>query len=330
MSDSANLERLLSALAYIPAEDRETWLHVGMALKHELGDDGFPHFDAWSEKSENYNARDVAAVWRSFREAGKVTAGTLYHYAKAHGWKSDLPPDPDRLKRQRLAAERAAVDAALRAKDRARAAALARTLWSAGGRVRAHPYLVRKQVSPSDTLRELSGETMRSLLGYTPKQGGVGLSGPVLLAPVKIAGALSTLELIDEAGRKSALRGGAKKGGYWASGALGATIAIGEGIATALTISAALAASAVASLSCTNLLPVAIYLRSRYPLARIMVCGDLGNGQRDAEKAALAVGGICVVPDFGPDRPDGATDFNDLQCLDGLEAVRRQLEDACS
>ena len=330
MSEPASLERLLSALPFVPADDREIWLHVGMALKHELGDDGFPHYDAWSQSAESYNARDTASVWRSFRGAGKVTAGTLFHYAKAHGWKSDLPPDPRREDRRRLAAERAAAEALLLAKDRERAALQARTLWRAAHPVLEHPYLERKQVVPVPSLRELDAESVRKVIGYAPRQGDVLLSGRILIAPVKIAGSLSTVELIDEAGRKSALRGGAKKGGYWASEAPGSTIAIGEGIATALTLKEALAASAVASLSCGNLLPVALYLRSRFPLARLVVCADLGNGQRDAEKAALAVGAILAVPDFGKERPEGATDFNDLRCLYGLEEVRRQLEDVCN
>jgi putative DNA primase/helicase len=327
MNPEFSLERLLSALACIPADDRDMWLHVGMALKAELGDDGFRHFDAWSENAENYNARATASVWRSFRGAGKITAGTLYHYAKLHGWQSDLPPDPDRVERRKLHAERAAVDAAMLAKDRAQAVHFAKELWFQAHDPLDHPYLLRKQLRSMPTVRELTASTVASILGYQPKSGDRVLEGRLLIVPVKIAGALSTVELIDVAGHKSALRGGAKKAGYWATGPQEGTILIAEGMATAATVSMALAAPGVAALSCGNLLPVAEYMRIRFPTARLVICADIGNGQAHAEKASLAVGGCLAVPDFGKSRPHDATDFNDLFCMDGLDIVREQLRD---
>lgn len=69
-------------------------------------------------------------------------------------------------------------------------------------------------------------------------------------------------------------------------------------------------------------------MRERYPAARLVILADLGNGQKDAEDAARSVGGLVAVPDFGPNRPDDATDFNDLVALRGLEAVRRCIEAA--
>ena len=327
MKPEFSLDRLLSALACIPADDRDMWLHVGMALKAELGDDGFPHFDAWSQNAENYDARATASVWRSFRGAGKITAGTLYHYAKVHGWKSDLPPDPDQAERRKLAAERSAVDAALLAKDRAKAVQHAKAVWFRAHEHADHPYLQRKQLRSLPTVRALAAETVAEIIGYQPKMGDRALSGSLLIVPVKISGALSTLELIDEAGHKSALRGGAKKAGYWATGPQEATILIAEGMATAATVSMALAYPGVAALSCGNLLPVAEYMRARFPLARIVVCADVGNGQSHGARAALVVGGCLAVPDFDPSRPHDATDFNDLYCMDGLELVREQLRD---
>ncbi|MDC6286854.1 DNA primase, partial [Ralstonia solanacearum] len=65
------------------------------------------------------------------------------------------------------------------------------------------------------------------------------------------------------------------------------------------------------------------------------VCADddietAGNpGLTKAREAAQAIGALLAVPDFGPERPDGATDFNDLAVacghgavLDCIEAVR--------
>jgi putative DNA primase/helicase len=37
------------------------------------------------------------------------------------------------------------------------------------------------------------------------------------------------------------------------------------------------------------------------------------------------VGGVLCISDFGDNRPEGATDFNDLARLYGIEAVKRLL-----
>jgi putative DNA primase/helicase len=77
-----------------------------------------------------------------------------------------------------------------------------------------------------------------------------------------------------------------------------------------------------------NLLPVARALRGDFPDLRLIVCADddaktPGNpGLTKAREAAQAVGGLLAVPDFGSNRPEGATDFNDLHRHAGPEAVR--------
>lgn len=86
--------------------------------------------------------------------------------------------------------------------------------------------------------------------------------------------------------------------------------------------------SSIAALSCGNLPTVARAMRERYPAARLVILADLGNGQKDAEDAARSVGGLVAVPDFGPNRPDDATDFNDMATLRRLEVVRRCIEAA--
>lgn len=47
--------------------DRETWRNVGMALKHEFGEDGWIVFDRWSKQQpEKYDRRTNKAQWQSF------------------------------------------------------------------------------------------------------------------------------------------------------------------------------------------------------------------------------------------------------------------------
>ena len=50
-------DTLQTALYTIPAEDRETWVQVGMALHAEFGDAGFDLWESWSKQSERYKTR---------------------------------------------------------------------------------------------------------------------------------------------------------------------------------------------------------------------------------------------------------------------------------
>jgi len=57
-------DSIRSALAHVPAHDRDTWLRMGMAVKSELGDGGFDLWDEWSQQDASYRAADARAVWR--------------------------------------------------------------------------------------------------------------------------------------------------------------------------------------------------------------------------------------------------------------------------
>jgi len=224
------------------------------------------------------------------------------------------------------------------AKRHVEAATRAAAIWKDALPAREdHPYLARKGVKPVSTLRELPINRLEMLLGYLPKSKGEPLAGRVLVVPVKVGSKISTLELIDEAGRKSALAGGAKAGGYWATQPLTdavATLLIAEGAATALSAKEASGHPAIAALSAGNLPAVAKAMRERYPVAALVILADLvkatGASDPHAIEAARAVGGVVAVPDFGTDRPDVATDFNDLAQLCGLEAVGSRIASAAA
>jgi phage/plasmid primase-like uncharacterized protein len=194
-----------------------------------------------------------------------------------------------------------------------------------------HPYLIRKQVKPTETLYELPASKLAKILGYEPRSSNEILTGRILIAPVMIGNTVSTCELIDETGRKSAIAGGAKAGGMWTDRSLpdgdgtGITILIAEGIATALSAMEATGCTAVAALSCHNLGLVAAALQERFPRANRIVLADRGNGQSAAEEAARDSGACLAVPDFGGCENEGLSDFNDLHALLGLEVVRQQI-----
>ena len=341
---SNDLDRIREALQFIDPSDRETWLRMGMAIKSELADTGFDLWEAWSLQAESFNTKDARDVWKSIRAGGKVTIGTLFYEAKANGWRDDgmhQKPTPEELaERRRIAAERAAQEEAEIARERADTAKKAAAILKAATEAKAdHPYLSRKRVSPVATLREIDAGAAAAILGYPPKSGGDLLTGRLLVVPVKQGDGISTLELIDESGRKAALAGrGSKVGGYWATERLpdgdgaGLTLQIGEGVATGLSASQATGHPAIAALSSGNLPAVAKAMRERYPAAVIVILADLvkATGEPDphAIEAARSVGGKLAIPDFEGDRPEAATDVNDMAAWCGPEAVARAIANA--
>ena len=91
--------QILDALRFIPADDRATWVRVGMAVKSELGNNGFAIWSEWSSTAGNYNEAAARDVWRSIK-TGPVQIGTLFHIAREHGYMPDrrapVRPIPDK------------------------------------------------------------------------------------------------------------------------------------------------------------------------------------------------------------------------------------------
>ncbi|MFA7585278.1 MAG: DUF3987 domain-containing protein [Novosphingobium sp.] len=336
-------QRIREALAVIPAHDRDIWVRMGMAVKAELGEDGFDTWDEWSQRDATYNERDARAVWKSINPNGGTTVGSLYHLAHQHGYRPSAPasqPSLEALEANRR--ERAELQAKADAKEaqrRSDAASKAAQLWAAGKPAEPdHPYLARKGVAPVATLRELPADELARVIGYRPRASGESLTGRVLLAPVKIRGKLSTVEMIDCEGRKSALADGAKGGGFWAAQALpdgdgsGLCVLIGEGVATALSARQTTGHLAIAALSAGQLEAAARAMRERFPAARLVILADItkDTGEPDprAAQAAQSVGATLAVPDFGSNREADDTDFNDMAARMGWAAVKDAIEGA--
>lgn len=336
-------ERVRAALATIPAEDYATWVEMAFALRQGFGEAGFDIWDEWSRSAHNYSERAAHVTWRSVRVSEGKTLASLFWLAQQHGFD---------LKGSRAASGQV-VSVPVRARPgvdhdrqqarlRARRAAVARealAIWNWARPVGpAHPYLERKQVKAVPSVRELEAEELHALLGYVPRSAEDPLEGRVLVVPVRIGDTLSTLELIDAAGRKCALAGGARSSGCWVAVPHGlgehalAPILIAEGVATALSAWQATGWFAVAALSCGNLRPVAAMWRGRYPQAQILVLADLGAGHEHARQAALGTSSLLAEPHFAPDaRIAGMvpTDFNDMAVLSGIGAVAELLRDRC-
>jgi putative DNA primase/helicase len=219
---------------------------------------------------------------------------------------SDLTPTERRQVAQRVAAMRRQREAelALRQGD---AASQAQRRWEAAAPAIDHPYLTRKQVRPL----------------------GVRVDGAALLVPMRTTdGTLHSLQTIMPNGVKRFMAGGRVRGCYHAIGRPRGTLIVCEGYATGATIHEATGQAVAVGFNAGNLGPVAHALRGKYPCASILVAGDddhrvAGNpGRAAAEQAALAVGGLLVMPQFPAHRRAGATDFNDMAAVAGLKAVR--------
>ena len=256
-------------------------------------------------------------------------------------WRADigrqLTPEEEAANRARMEAQRAEREAEAKAKrDKARRKANA--IWSgAKPAPDDHAYLQRKGV-PSFGLRVASWPKWQEV---RPGEWREERIPGVLLVPMRSpSGTLHSLQAIyanKVDGRdKDFLPHGEKAGKFDLIGEIAPElpVCVTEGYATAASIRLATDWPVAVAFDAGNLEAVARALHEAHPGARFIVCADddhqtAGNpGLTKARAAAAAVGGVVAVPHFGADRPEGATDFNDLHALAGLDAVRRILEAA--
>jgi putative DNA primase/helicase len=147
-----------------------------------------------------------------------------------------------------------------------------------------------------------------------------------LMVPVRnVAGELQTLQFVSPEGEKRFVPGGRKAGGYFAIGAPADVLCIAEGYATGASVHEATGHAVAVAFDAGNLEPVARALRQKFPEARIVIAADndeSGTGQKKAEEAARAVGGLVALPQ------EAGKDWNDVHRKSGAEAVKRGIEGA--
>lgn len=90
------LADIRAALGMIPAEERETWVQVGMGLHKDVGGAlGFELWCTWSQTcAEKFDPQDQQRVWRSFRNkpmGEAVQLGTIFDLAYKHGFARPKP-----------------------------------------------------------------------------------------------------------------------------------------------------------------------------------------------------------------------------------------------
>lgn len=261
------------------------------------------------------------AGWYSLHGDG-IPAGSFgdWRTGFTQTWRADIGRT---LTPAEEAAHRAKVEAMRRereaeeAKRKAEAQAAAGMIWNTAKLAPdEHPYLVRKHI----------------------KANGAKLHNGALVIPLRADGKTHSLQFIDENGGKRFLTGGRVSGCYFSIGNPkgAAALCIAEGFATGATIHEATGYPVAVAFNAGNLLAVAKAMRDKFPDMPIILCADddyrtEGNpGMTKATEAARSVGGLLAIPDFGTDRPDGATDFNDMAVLCGADAVKQAITSAAA
>jgi putative DNA primase/helicase len=131
------------------------------------------------------------------------------------------------------------------------------------------------------------------------------------------------------------LEGGQIGGGYFIiGGAPKKLLYIVEGYATGATVHEATGSPVAVAFNSGNLPSVAKTLREKFPGIQIIICADDDHriadnpGLTKAKDAAGQVDAKIAIPEFGKNRPEKATDFNDMAAQVGLTKVAECLRTA--
>ena len=218
--------RIASALSFIPADHRETWVAMAMAVKSEMGDAGFDLWDQWSQTADNYNAQAARSVWRSCRGSG-VTLGTLFHEAKCNGWvdndRHEKPTAAQLQARKREQAERLTQEGMERERLAQEAA-------------RKAGWILHQCKSEQHAYFDAHGMTDLEGLVWRPTE-----QENLLCLPMRIGQSLVGLQLIDRHGKKKFLSGQRTSGAEYLIDNKGTDIWV-EGYCTGLAVKVCMSA----------------------------------------------------------------------------------------
>ncbi len=165
-----------------------------------------------------------------------------------------------------------------------------------------HSYLIKKHILP-----------------YIARQRGKSLILPI----VNFDSQICSLQFIYNDGKKFLLSGGAKQGNFiLIHGSFSASvILICEGYATGATLAQAYPeACVIAAIDAGNLKAVAVAVRCRYQMTKIIICADddrqaeCNQGVIKGQNAALAAAALFITPKWPKNAPISLSDFNDLAC----------------
>lgn len=219
---------------------------------------------------------------------------------------------PSRAELRKMQAEMRKQRALYEAETRARQYAvsiLAAQIWDgADTPMTGHKYLVRKRLPQfRNGLRCIALDKAQAFIDQAAikQEDGEGQTlrgqGRLLVVPlIDDKGVICSVQLIDESGRKTFLKGGRKKGLLWRprglsfdAGTEGA-IGIAEGVATAMSVTLLYSVPCVAALDAGNLLPCAETLRRQFPGHALRFYADKDASGVGEEKAKAAVRALAL------------------------------------
>lgn len=177
-----------------------------------------------------------------------------------------------------------------------------------------HPYLQRKRVKPHGIKVDGAGRLVVPIINQD--------------------GEIISKQTINGDGQKLYMKGGRVDGGFYELRGQRQVVFVGEGFATCASVFEATGYTVFVAFDCGNLQRVAKVAREMFPGSKIIMAADNdqftdGNpGISKAHEAANAVRGEMVYPIFSDSEITAGrpTDFNDLHCLRGIDAVREQIE----
>jgi KaiC/GvpD/RAD55 family RecA-like ATPase len=89
-ADNDDMARAAQALTYISLSegDYQEWIDMGMALQAGFNDAGFQLWVNWSATQPGYkDESDCLSHWKSFKNTGGITLGSLFHKAAQNGYR---------------------------------------------------------------------------------------------------------------------------------------------------------------------------------------------------------------------------------------------------
>ncbi len=286
---------------------------TGMTPPNTIIADGKIHRFSANGKPRNANG------WYVLHLNG-VPAGTFGDWGSGleQNWccksAQEITPAEREAMQRRVAADRAAREFMQEEQYKAAAATCQSRYSAAVPADPAHAYAIKKNIV---------------LPGFVRQE------GTALLVPVLNAhGEIQSLQAISPDGDKRFSTGGRMAGGLCIIGDTSkapAVLIVCEGFATGASLHTATGYTVAVAFNAGNLKDVAVTMRSAYPAAKMLICGDddkltEGNpGRTKANEAARVAGAVAVFPDG---LPEGGTDFNDLAMAAGEPAVRAQIEAA--
>lgn len=279
--------------------------NAGISPPCEIIADGNIHRYSTNTKSTNKNG------WYVYHPDG-IAAGAFGDWSKDlnQSWSADIGrplTNTEQLNQSKCISKIKAQRDTNSLQVKAEAKVKANDIWNNSVSVTDHAYLIRKGV----------------------KAYGIKQSQDALVIPLWVDNEIQSLQFIHGDGAKRFLTGGRIKGCYFTIGKPQDIIYICEGYATAASVYEATNAAIVIAINAGNLLPVAQVIRAKYQSIKIVICADNDPSQvgiNKANEAANITNAYIAIPDFGNNRPDNVSDFNDLHQSQGLGVVKQQLD----